>query len=96
MRMREPRFGGALFACGQFLKTSNLAWLLGEHGHACIEPTAEAEEAWVAHVSEIGLSARQLLIPGANISVKPRISMPYIGSVRTYQQKCAEVAPNGY
>jgi cyclohexanone monooxygenase len=73
---------------------------LREHGRACIEATPEAEEAWVAHVNEVGHAT---LYPranswymGANIPGKPRIFMPYIGGVGTYRQKCAEVAAGGY
>ncbi|HMD74687.1 MAG TPA: cyclohexanone monooxygenase, partial [Steroidobacteraceae bacterium] len=73
---------------------------LREHGRACIEVTPEAEEAWVAHVNEVGHAT---LYPranswymGANIPGKPRIFMPYIGGVGTYRQKSAEVAAKGY
>src|SRR5580704_2303609 len=73
---------------------------LREHGNRTIEATGEAEEAWVAHVSEIGNAT---LYPranswymGANIPGKPRIFMPYIGGVGVYRQKCDEVAANGY
>jgi cyclohexanone monooxygenase len=73
---------------------------LREHGRACMEATPEAEEAWVAHVNEVGHAT---LYPranswymGANIPGKPRIFMPYIGGVGTYRQKCAEVAASGY
>jgi cyclohexanone monooxygenase len=73
---------------------------LREHGSPTIEATGEAEEAWVAHVGEIGNAT---LYPranswymGANIPGKPRIFMPYIGGVGIYRQKCDEVAANGY
>jgi len=76
-----------------------LAYLRG-HGHAAIEPTREAEAAWVAHVNEVG---HLTLYPrasswymGANVPGKPRIFMPYVGGVGTYRQKCDEVATNGY
>jgi cation diffusion facilitator CzcD-associated flavoprotein CzcO len=73
---------------------------LREHGRECIEAASEAEEAWVAHVNEVGNAT---LYPranswymGANIPGKPRIFMPYIGGVGTYRLKCDEVAANGY
>ena len=73
---------------------------LRERGRGSIEATPEAEEAWVAHVNEVGHAT---LYPranswytGANIPGKPRIFMPYIGGVGTYRQKCDEVAANGY
>jgi cyclohexanone monooxygenase len=69
-------------------------------GMQCIEATPEAEEAWVAHVSEVG---HRTLYPsanswyvGANIPGKPRVFMPYIGGVGVYRQKCDEIAAQGY
>jgi cation diffusion facilitator CzcD-associated flavoprotein CzcO len=69
-------------------------------GRQTIEATPEAEEAWVAHVNEVG---HMTLYPranswymGANIPGKPRIFMPYIGGVGVYRQTCDEVAANGY
>jgi len=62
--------------------------------------TVDAENAWVAHVSEV---ANYTLFPranswymGANIPGKPRVFMPYIGGAGVYRQKCAEIAANGY
>jgi cyclohexanone monooxygenase len=72
---------------------------LRTNGYDVIEATAEAEAAWVAHVSELG---DQTLFPlanswyvGANVPGKPRVFMPYLG-VGTYAQKCNEVAAAGY
>ncbi|MGH7383816.1 MAG: flavin-containing monooxygenase [Candidatus Rokuibacteriota bacterium] len=73
---------------------------LGRHGRATIEPTADAQEAWVRHVNEVGHMTLYPLAPswymGANIPGKPRIFMPYIGGVGVYRQKCDEVAAKGY
>jgi cyclohexanone monooxygenase len=73
---------------------------LRAHDHATIEATVEAEDAWVAHVNEVGHAT---LYPranswymGANVPGKPRIFMPYIGGVGTYRQICADVAAKGY
>jgi cyclohexanone monooxygenase len=73
---------------------------LEARGVDTIEADAEAEEQWVAHVTELGNAT---LFPraaswymGANIPGKPRIFMPYVGGVATYRQKCAEVAASGY
>ncbi len=73
---------------------------LRAHQLATIEPTVEAQEAWVDHVNEV---ANATLFPlanswyiGANIPGKPRVFMPYIGGVGTYAQKCDEVVANGY
>ncbi len=65
-----------------------------------IEATLDAEDAWVAHVNEVGDAT---LYPranswyvGANIPGKPRIFMPYVGGVGTYRKRCNDVAANGY
>lgn len=67
---------------------------------ASIEATQNAEDAWVAHVNEVGDAT---LFPlanswymGANVPGKPRVFMPYIGGFATYRQKCDEVAEHGY
>ncbi len=73
---------------------------LREHGVNRIEPLLEAEEDWVAHVTEV---ADGTLLPltdswwvGANIPGKPRMLYPYVGGLGNYTQRCAEVAANGY
>lgn len=65
-----------------------------------IEPTAEAEERWVAHVA---LVADHTLFPranswylGANIPGKPRVFLPYVGGVGNYRQICQQIADEGY
>ena len=67
---------------------------------AAIEPTVEAENAWVAHVKEV---ADRTLYPqtnswymGANIPGKPRVLLAYVGGVGAYRRKCDEVAADGY
>ena len=73
---------------------------LRAHDRERIEATPEAEEAWVAHVNEVGNMTLYPLAKswymGANIPGKPRIFMPYIGGVGLYRQKCDEVAAKGY
>ena len=73
---------------------------LGRHGHASIEATTEAQEAWVQHVNDVGHMTLYPLAKswymGANVPGKPRIFMPYIGGVGVYRQKCDEVAAKGY
>jgi cyclohexanone monooxygenase len=65
-----------------------------------IEATAEAEDAWVAHVNDV---ANSTLYPrarswytGANIPGKPRIFMPYVGGVGAYRKKCDDIAARNY
>jgi cyclohexanone monooxygenase len=69
-------------------------------GATAIEATAEAEDAWVAHVGQLGDST---LYPranswymGANVPGKPRVFLPYVGGVGAYRQKCHEVAERDY
>jgi cyclohexanone monooxygenase len=76
-----------------------LAYMRAHHRER-IEACADAEEAWVQHVNEVGHTT---LYPrakswymGANVPGKPRIFMPYIGGVGVYRRKCDEVAANGY
>ena len=71
-----------------------------EHGAELIEPTAEAEDAWVAHVAEL---AAATLFPtadtwymGANIPGKPRVFLPSLDFVGPYRAKCDEIAEHGY
>ena len=65
-----------------------------------IDPTVEAEDAWVSHVEMVGDAT---LYPqtdswymGANVPGKPRVFMAYIGGVGVYREKCDEVVANGY
>ena len=65
-----------------------------------IEAAEEAENAWIAHVNEVGGTT---LFPlanswymGANVPGKPRVFMPYIGGVGAYRQKCDDVAGHSY
>ncbi len=73
---------------------------LRERDAATIEPTVEAEDAWVDHVNEV---ANLTLFPkanswylGANIPGKPRVFMPYVGGVGVYAERCRDVVANGY
>ncbi len=72
---------------------------LRQHGLTVIEPQAEAQRQWVAHVNGI---ADFTLFPscnswylGANVPGKPRVFMPLPG-YPDYKAKCNQVASNGY
>jgi cation diffusion facilitator CzcD-associated flavoprotein CzcO len=73
---------------------------LRERGVERLEATQAAEDAWVAHVDEVGESTLFPLADswyvGANIPGKPRVFLPYVGGVGTYRKRCDEVAANGY
>ena len=69
-------------------------------GVELVEPSADAEDQWVAHVNEV---ASATLFPkggswylGANVPGKPRVFMPYAGGVGPYRQICEDVATNDY
>src|SRR5574340_103230 len=73
---------------------------LREHGLGTIEPTQEAEDAWVAHANEL---AEAPLLPnadswymGANIPGKPRKCLVYVGGAPAYRAKVADVVAQGY
>ena len=70
------------------------------HGKTVIEPTAEAEEKWLAHHDEM---ANQTLVVktkswymGSNIEGKQARLLSYIGGVGTYRQACEDVKAKGY
>jgi cyclohexanone monooxygenase len=70
-------------------------------GRSSIEPTQQAEDAWFAHVNEVG--ARTMLAKagnswyvGANVPGKPRVVMPYMGGAATYMEKIDAVARENY
>jgi cyclohexanone monooxygenase len=79
---------------------SDLLIHVREHDIETVEPTVEAQDAWVDHVNSI---ANQTLFPrakswylGANIPGKPRVFMPFVGGVGIYRKKCEEVVARGY
>jgi cation diffusion facilitator CzcD-associated flavoprotein CzcO len=73
---------------------------LAERGAASIEPTREAEDAWVAENQAL---AEATLFPtadtwymGANIPGKPRVFLPNLSFVGPYRAKCDRIAENDY
>ena len=73
---------------------------LEARGHRAIEPTEEAEEAWVQHVADAVAGTLYPLADswwsGANIPGKPRRFMMYVGGHDTFRARCAAVAAAGY
>jgi cyclohexanone monooxygenase len=71
-----------------------------ERGAQTIEPTKEAEDAWVAHNAELVaptlFETANTWYMGANIPGKPRVFMPHFGFVGPYRAKCDEVVAKGY
>ena len=69
-------------------------------GRDVIEPTLEAQEEWIEHVTMVG---EMTLFPkanswymGANVPGKVRVLTPYLGGLAGYIQKCDEIAADGY
>jgi cyclohexanone monooxygenase len=81
-------------------------WITGAIGHVherglrTMEPTQEAQDAWVAHVAKIAsltlVSQADSWYMGADVPGKPRVFMPYLGGVGRYRAKCDAVAAAGY
>jgi cyclohexanone monooxygenase len=81
-------------------------WIADAIGHLCqhqldrIEPTPQAESAWVDHVNQVADSTLYPLANswymGANIPGKPRVFMPYVGGFDRYKKQCDAVAAKGY
>ncbi|MBL6752168.1 MAG: NAD(P)/FAD-dependent oxidoreductase [Nevskia sp.] len=73
---------------------------LRKRNRRTIEPTAEAEKSWVAHVNEVGEGTlfvkTNSWYVGANVPGKPRVILPYLGGFDVYCKKCKEVVENGY
>jgi cyclohexanone monooxygenase len=73
---------------------------MGTRQAGVIEATVAAQDAWVAHVGEVGAATIFPLANswyvGANVPGKPRVFMPYIGTFPVYRDKCNEVAAAGY
>ncbi|MBR0754768.1 NAD(P)/FAD-dependent oxidoreductase [Bradyrhizobium jicamae] len=65
-----------------------------------IEPTKDAQDAWVAHHDEVAnttlVTKTNSWYMGSNVDGKPRRLLSYIGGVGTYRQKCDEVASSAY
>jgi cyclohexanone monooxygenase len=76
---------------------------MDERGHRTVEPTTEAEDAWVEHVRRVG---DESLYPrsatanswymGANVRGKPRALLPFVGGVGSYRRECERIVAAGY
>ncbi|MFT5267031.1 MAG: cyclohexanone monooxygenase [Acidimicrobiales bacterium] len=65
-----------------------------------IDPTPEAEAAWVERVAQVAKPSLRSTCDswyiGSNIDGKPRVFMPWIGGFPAYVESCDEVAENNY
>ncbi|WP_294567890.1 NAD(P)/FAD-dependent oxidoreductase [uncultured Arthrobacter sp.] len=80
-----------------------VARIIGEvrdRGASTVEPTTQAEDAWVVHNAELVkptlFEAADSWYMGANIPGKPRVFMPNLSFVGPYRAKCDEIVTNGY
>ncbi len=77
--------------CIAYLKKNHLS---------VIEPSKDAQDAWVAHHDEVAnttlVTKTNSWYMGSNVEGKPRRLLSYIGGVGTYRQKCDEVASSAY
>ena len=78
-----------------------LAWMR-EHGLTTVEPTLDAQDAWVEHVNQAA-EGTMWTAPscnswylGANIPGKPRVFMPYVAGLPEYIKEADAVAANDY
>jgi cation diffusion facilitator CzcD-associated flavoprotein CzcO len=75
---------------------------LRDRGLRAIEPTADAQEAWVEHVASLvkgtirASEACNSWYLGANVPGKPRVYMAYVGGQPLYREKCEAIASAGY
>ena len=69
-------------------------------GATSVEPSPEAETAWVQHVYDIAAPTLFMKTAswymGANVPGKPRVFMPYVAGVPAYRETCAKVVDNDY
>lgn len=74
---------------------------MSEHGHTVVEPSAQAQNQWVAETNAI---AEMTLLPtsatswymGSNIPGKPRRVLVYLGGAPRYRAICDNVQANDY
>ncbi len=71
-----------------------------ERGAATVEPTKEAEDAWVQENAELVkptlFETAETWYMGANIPGKPRVFMPNLSFVGPYRHKCDEMVADDY
>jgi len=75
---------------------------LREHGYSTVEPTREAQDAWVARVNEVAQGSMYTAPTcnswylGDNIPGKVRVFLPWVGGLPAYIEHCEQVVAAGY
>ena len=73
-----------------------------DHGFTTVEPTTDAQDAWVEHVNQVAQGTMFTATTcnswylGANIPGKPRVFLPYVGGLPAYIEKVDAIAAAGY
>lgn len=71
-----------------------------EHGIGTVEPTLEAEDAWMEQVFALAeltlVSKANTWYTGTNVDGKPRGLIMYTGGFFRYNETCTAVAQSGY
>jgi cyclohexanone monooxygenase len=71
-----------------------------KHGHDLVEPTADAERDWMAHVDQMAgrtlYQGAQSWFTGANVPGKPLRMLAYVGGVPYFRKRCAAIRDGGY
>ena len=94
------------FATGPSSAEAQGDWILAlmrhmrREGIRTMQPTADAEAEWNAHVNDVGMKGlfkeAKSWYYGDNIPGKPREALNYMAGLPTYKQKCWESAENGW
>ena len=73
---------------------------MGQTGHAAVEASLAAEDAWMAQIH--ALASRSLMLKaktwwvGSNVKGKPQGMLMFTGGFHKYREACEAVAANGY
>jgi len=73
-----------------------------DHGFTTVEPTPEAQDAWVDHVNQVAEGTMFTSTTcnswylGANIPGKPRVFLPYVAGLPAYIERAEAIAASGY
>jgi cyclohexanone monooxygenase len=75
---------------------------MNTHGYRTVEPSADAQEAWVEHVASLVQGSIRTApscnswYVGANVPGKKRVYMAYVGGFPNYRKECAEIVDAAY
>jgi cation diffusion facilitator CzcD-associated flavoprotein CzcO len=70
-----------------------------EQGHITVEPEADAQEDWTAHVADAASGLLRLNVDNYMVHVSAngnRVFMPYVGGLDRFDAACRRIAAEGY